>query len=216
MAVKCHLFKVWFEKLHATTKFLFEAADKYELKLPLWLVSDDQNDLKWPLRSFPESYENLKKWFVADKNQAIWRKDERNGRIGSEKTSQRKIEKSYHASRRSGVRGPGFRVMSSRLVPIDQCRRTTVRRHGPWIPETEIDGMSKLRGKLQIVISKIKYYWIIVSEIILRRLKQGKVLSVLHQNNAWNSLSDWSMGHPINKHALQNELFKREILDQSY
>ena len=66
----------------------------------------------------------------------------------------------------------------SRLVPIDQCRRTTVRRHGPWIPETEIDGMSKLRGKLQIVISKIKYYWIIVSEIILRRLKQGKVLSV--------------------------------------
>ena len=31
--------KVWFEKLHATTKFLFEAADKYELKLPLWLVS---------------------------------------------------------------------------------------------------------------------------------------------------------------------------------
>ena len=38
--------------------------------------------------------------------------------------------------------------------------------------------MSKLRGKLQIVISKIKYYWIIVSEVISSRLKQETVQQI--------------------------------------
>ena len=59
--------KVWFEKLHATTKFLFEAADKYELKLPLWSVSREN----YP--TYSRIHFDLKIWGPNDLLSSLWK-----------------------------------------------------------------------------------------------------------------------------------------------
>ena len=124
--------------------------------------------------------ENLKQWFMAEKNQDLWRKNKTNGRIGSEKKSQRTIEKSYHASRRYRRNEVGIQVFSS---PSDWLMRSRVlnldhnligrKRHLASVSLKTL--LSKLKRKLAIVNSKIKYYWFHISERISRVVQKETV-----------------------------------------